>query len=223
MKTITRNKRAVSKRNTRYRVSNATKLVAAILFILTTVVCYNTYAQSKKMTRKEKEAAWRAERLKKREIEKQQELHNDSIEFTQAINAIRAHSWALEANNVTFNNGVTHYVTPGMNFVSINDGTCVVQTALNNSNIYSPNGLGGVTLEGNITGEELKMDKDGNVYYNYNIQGAQISATVNVVITAMSNQASATINPNYSSRNIYMSGNIYPYKNAGVFEGTPGY
>ena len=223
MKTITRNKRAVSKRSTRYRVSNATKLVAAIHFILTTVVCYNTYAQSKKMTRKEKEAAWRSERLKKREIEKQQELHNDSIEFSQAINAIRAHSWALEANNVTFNNGVTHYVTPGMNFVSINDGTGVVQTALNNSNIYSPNGLGGVTLEGNITGEELKMDKDGNVYYNYNIQGAQISATVNVVITAMSNQASATINPNYSSRNIYMSGNIYPYKNAGVFEGTPGY
>ena len=223
MKTITRNKRAVSKRSTRYRVSNAAKLVAAILFILTTVICYNTYAQSKKITRKEKEAAWRAERLKKREIEKQQELHNDSIEFAQAINAIRAHSWALEANNVTFNNGVTHYVTPGMNFVSINDGTGVVQTALNNSNIYSPNGLGGVTLEGNITGEELKMDKDGNVYYNYNIQGAQISATVNVIITAMSNQASATINPNYSSRNIYMSGNIYPYKNAGVFEGTPGY
>lgn len=223
MKTITRNKRAVSKRSTRYRVSNATKLVAAILFILTTVICYNTYAQSKKMTRKEKEAAWRAERLKKREFEKQQEMHNDSIEFAQAINAIRAHSWALEANNVTFNNGVTHYVTPGMNFVSINDGTGVVQTALNNSNIYSPNGLGGVTLEGNITGEELKMDKYGNVYYNYNIQGAQISATVNIVITAMSNQASATINPNYSSRNIYMSGNIYPYKNAGVFEGTPGY
>ena len=181
------------------------------------------FAQDKKMTRKEKEAAWRAERLRKRAQEERQIMHEDSIQFVQAINAIRNGSWALEASNVTFNNGVTRFVTASTNFVSVDDGQAVVQTAFNNSNINSPNGLGGITLEGRVIGEELKMDKEGNVYYNYSIQGADISATVNVVVTANSNQATATVNPNFNSNQMTLSGYIYPYDTAGVIEGNPGY
>lgn len=196
-----------------------------VLFILLALfaVQVSLFAQEKKMTRKEKEAAWRAERLKKRAQEERQIMHSDSIQYVQAINAIRNGSWALEASNVTFNNGVTRFVTESTNFVSVDDGQAVVQTAFNNTNINSPNGLGGITLEGRILGEELKMDKEGNVYYNYSIQGAEISATVNVVITAHTNQATATVNPNFSSRQMTMSGYIYPYESAGVIEGTSGY
>lgn len=196
-----------------------------VLFILLALfaVQVSLFAQEKKMTRKEKEAAWRAERLKKRAQEERQIMHSDSIQYVQAINAIRNGSWALEASNVTFNNGVTRFVTENTNFVSVDDGQAVVQTAFNNSNINSPNGLGGITLEGRVLDEELKMDKEGNVYYNYNIQGAEISATVNVVITAHTNQATATVNPNFSSRQMTMSGYIYPYESAGVIEGTSGY
>ena len=181
------------------------------------------FAQDKKMTRKEKEAAWRAERLRKRAQEERQIIRDDSIQFVQAINAIRNGSWALEASNVTFNNGVTRFVTASTNFVSVDDGQAVVQTAFNNSNINSPNGLGGITLEGRVIGEELKMDKEGNVYYNYSIQGADISAIVNVVVTANSNQATATVNPNFNSNQMTLSGYIYPYDTAGVIEGNPGY
>lgn len=196
-----------------------------VLFILLALfaVQVSLFAQEKKMTRKEKEAAWRAERLKKRAQEERQIMHNDSVQYIQAINAIKAGSWALEASNVTFNNGVTRFVTESTNFVSVNDGQAVVQTAFNNSNINSPNGLGGITLEGRILGEELKMDKEGNVYYNYSIQGAEISATVNVVITSHTNHATATVNPNFSSRQMTLSGYIYPYDSAGIIEGTSGY
>ena len=196
-----------------------------VLFILLALfaVQVSLFAQEKKMTRKEKEAAWRAERLKKRAQEERQIMHSDSIQYVQAINAIRNGSWALEASNVTFNNGVTRFVTESTNFVSVDDGQAVVQTAFNNTNVNSPNGLGGITLEGRVLDEELKMDKEGNVYYNYNIQGAEISATVNVVITAHTNQATATVNPNFSSRQMTMSGYIYPYESAGVIEGTSGY
>lgn len=196
-----------------------------VLFILLALfaVQVSLFAQEKKMTRKEKEAAWRAERLKKRAQEERQIMHSDSVQYIQAINAIKAGSWALEASNVTFNNGVTRFVTESTNFVSVNDGQAVVQTAFNNSNINSPNGLGGITLEGRILGEELKMDKEGNVYYNYSIQGAEISATVNVVITSHTNQATATVNPNFSSRQMTLSGYIYPYDSAGIIEGTSGY
>ena len=196
-----------------------------IIFIMLALLAVQVslFAQDKKMTRKEKEAAWRAERLRKRAQEERQIIRDDSIQFVQAINAIRNGSWALEASNVTFNNGVTRFVTASTNFVSVDDGQAVVQTAFNNSNINSPNGLGGITLEGRVIGEELKMDKEGNVYYNYSIQGADISATVNVVVTAHSNQATATVNPNFSSNQMTFSGYIYPYDTAGVIEGNPGY
>ena len=196
-----------------------------IIFIMLALLAVQVslFAQDKKMTRKEKEAAWRAERLRKRAQEERQIIRDDSIQFVQAINAIRNGSWALEASNVTFNNGVTRFVTASTNFVSVDDGLAVVQTAFNNSNINSPNGLGGITLEGRVIGEELKMDKEGNVYYNYSIQGADISATVNVVVTANSNQATATVNPNFNSNQMTLSGYIYPYDTAGVIEGNPGY
>lgn len=196
-----------------------------IIFIMLALLAVQVslFAQDKKMTRKEKEAAWRAERLRKRAQEERQIIRDDSIQFVQAINAIRNGSWALEASNVTFNNGVTRFVTASTNFVSVDDGQAVVQTAFNNSNINLPNGLGGITLEGRVIGEELKMDKEGNVYYNYSIQGADISATVNVVVTANSNQATATVNPNFNSNQMTLSGYIYPYDTAGVIEGNPGY
>lgn len=197
-----------------------------ILGIITAIVIATQsigYSQDKKMTLKEKENAWRAERLKKRAKAERLEFINDSIQHAQAIIAIRNGSWALEASNVTLSNGATNFVTPSTNYVSINDGTGTIQTAFDNTNVYSPNGLGGITLQGNISNEELKVDTDGNIHYNYLIQGNNVSATVNVVITANSNQATANVIPNFSSRSMMMSGYIYPYDEAGVFEGTPDY
>ena len=194
-----------------------------ILLLLLTALCSGATAQDKKMTRREKEAAWRAERLRKRAAEERIEIHNDSVQYLQAIAALKGGSWALEASNVTFNNGVSNFVTESTNFVSVNNGTATVQTALDNSNIYSPNGLGGVTLTGRIANEEMTVDRYGNVYYSFSIFGSEISATVSVMLSAGSNQATATINPNFNSSNLAMSGCIYPYSNAGIIEGTSGY
>ena len=194
-----------------------------ILLLLLSAICSGASAQERKMTRKEKEAAWRAERLRKRAAEERVEIHNDSVQYMQAIAALKNGSWALEASNVSFNNGVSNLVTENTNFVSINDGTATVQTALNNSNVYSPNGLGGITLTGRVTNEEMRVDRYGNVYYSFGIFSSEISATVSVILSAGSNQASATVSPNFNSSNLSMSGYIYPYNNAGIIEGTSGY
>ena len=191
-----------------------------ILVMLTLCVQNATFAQSKKMTKAEREAAWRADRLKKRAAERAREESEDSLAFVQAIEAIRSGSWALEATNITFRNGVTRFVTESTNYISVNNGQGVVQTAFNNANVYSPNGLGGITLEGTVSGERMSRDKDGNVYYSYTIQGANISAIVYVTIAANSNEASARIDPNFSGNTMTMNGYIYPYSTAGVFQGT---
>lgn len=199
------------------------KSIFLILAILVIGIPAESYSQQKKMTRKEKEAAWRASRLKKRAAEERSEYRSDSIAFAQAIVAIRNGSWALEASNVTLNNGVTNFVTPSTNYVSINNDVATIQTAFDNSNIYSPNGLGGITLEGRVSGEELRMDKEGNVIYNYNVQGNNVSATVSIVITAHTNQATANVSPNFSNNTLMMSGYIYPYNSSGVIEGSVSY
>lgn len=193
------------------------------LLLLLSAIFSEATAQEKKMTRSEKEAAWRAERLRKRAAEERIEIHNDSIEYMQAIASLKNGSWALEASNVTFNNGATNFVTESTNFISVNNGTATVQTALNNSNIYSPNGLGGITLTGRVGNEEMSIDRYGNVYYKFSIFGSEISATVSVTLSAGSNRASATVDPNFSSLNMTMSGCIYSYNNAGIIEGTSGY
>lgn len=194
-----------------------------ILLMLISALCYEATAQERKMTRKEKEAAWRAERLRKRAAEERIEIHNDSVQYLQAVAALKSGSWALEASSVTFNNGASNFVTESTNFISINNGEATVQTALNNSNVYSPNGLGGITLTGRVGNEEMTVDRYGNIHYNFGIYGSEISATVNVILSAGSNQATATVNPNYNSSNMTMNGYIYPYNNAGIIEGTSGY
>lgn len=180
-------------------------------------------AQSKKLTKAEREAAWRAERLKKKAEERARIEKYDSVAFVQAVEALRNGSWALEASNITFNNGVMRFVTESTNYVSVNDGEGTVQTAFDNVNISSPNGLGGVTLQGDVYGEKMTQDEEGNVHYTYTVQGSNISAVVNVVVAAKSNHASAKVSPNFSGNTITMNGYIYPYNTAGVFQGTPSY
>ena len=198
-------------------------LLLSVLSLLLCTIFDGAFAQEKKMTRKEKEAAWRAERLRKRAAEERIEIHNDSGQYMQAIAALKSGSWALEASSVAFNNGACNFVTESTNFISANNGIATVQTALNNSNVYSPNGLGGITLTGRIGNEEIRIDRYGNIYYSFGIFGSEISATVNITLSAGSKQASATIDPNFNSNNLTMCGYIFPYNNAGIIEGTSGY
>ena len=194
-----------------------------LVMLLFVGVPVTTSAQKSKMSKAEREAAWRAERLKKREAERAKIAAEDSIAFAQAVEALRSGSWALEASNITFNNGVTRFVTSSTNYVAVNGGEGTVQTAFNNTNINSPNGLGGGTLVGDVWGERMGADAEGNVFFSCSIQGNGISAVVYVTLTANTNQASANVNANYSGNRMTFSGYLYPYNSAGLFEGQPSY
>lgn len=115
------------------------------------------------------------------------------------------------------------FVSSNTNYVEVNDGQGIIQTAFTNF-VYnwSPNGLGGVTVQGNVNGISMRQDKDGNVYYNYGINGIAVSATVSIVLTGGTNQASVTINPNFSGNTLTMNGYLVPYNESSVFQGTHG-
>ena len=189
-------------------------LLAGIAWLLVSAA---SFAQS---GRSEREQQWRADREQRRAQAKALELQQDSTAFAQALKALKADSWVLEANNVNFSNGITRFVTPSTNYISFDDDEGTIQTAFSNFT-YSPNGLGGITVQGNVSGQQMTVDKDGNVYYNFSIQGIAISATVSLTLTGGTNQASATVNPNFTGRTITFDGYLVPYSQATIFEGAP--
>ena len=188
-------------------------LTGAICILL----CTPASAQSNKS---EREKEWRAARERKRAEARALEHQQDSIAFNAAVKALKEGNWVLEATNINFYNGITRFVSSNTNYISCEDEEGTIQTAFNNFT-YSPNGLGGVTVQGDISGERLSADKDGNVYYSFNIQGSAISATVYLTLTAGTNQASAMVNPNFSGRTMTFDGYLVPYSQASIFQGTP--
>ncbi|MBO5251120.1 MAG: DUF4251 domain-containing protein [Bacteroidaceae bacterium] len=172
-------------------------------------------------TKKEERAAKRELLKKEREAKKAIEARMDSIAFNKAVNALKNGAFVLEANNVTFPNGIVRFVSSTTNYVQVDNGEGIVQTAFNNFAFSpGPNGLGGVTVQGNISAPEIRQDKDGNVYYSFSIQGIAISATVSISLTGGTDNASAQISPNFNNNNMTMTGRLIPIEESDVFQGT---
>lgn len=186
-------------------------LIAAMAFSVA------SYAQS---GRSEREQLWRMERERQRAANHAQELRQDSIAYHDALLALKAGAWVLEANNINFPNGIMRFVSSTTNYISSTDGQGTIQTAYDNFT-YSPNGLGGVTVQGDISGVSMSVDKDGNVYYRFAVQGTAVSATVSLTLTGGTNQASATVVPNFTGQSITFDGYLVPYDQSAIFQGMP--
>ena len=188
-------------------------LVTLLLFCISGVI-------NAQQTRKEIREAKREAARKKMEAEKALEAQQDSIAFEKALVALKEGSFVLEADNIMFPNGIIRYVTSSTNYVEVQDGQGIVQTAFSNFSYNpGPNGLGGVTVQGNISEPEIKTDKHGNVFYNFSISGIAISATISITLTGGTNEASAYISPNFNNNIITMTGHIVPYEESVVFQG----
>ena len=191
-----------------------------VLF-LTTLLLLGFTVATWSQTSKEARAARREALKKEREARRALEAQQDSIAYFKAVEALKTGSFVLEADNVTFPNGITRYVSSNTNYVQVDNGEGIVQTAFTNF-AYNPgpNGLGGVTVQGKINGLSMKEDKDGNYFYNYTIQGMAISATVFITLTGGTNQASVQISPNFNNNNMTMTGRLLPLNESDVFQGT---
>jgi hypothetical protein len=156
-------------------------------------------------------------RARSQEDRKIREL-TDSIAYVQALYAVRNQDFVLEADNVMFRNGNTVFVNSMTNFISVKGNRAVVQISPSNY-ASGPNGLGGVTVDGVISGYQITTDKKGRVNLTYNVSGIGISAQIEVYIVPGSTYAQATIYPNFNSNTLWISGTVVPYENANVMEG----
>ena len=193
------------------------KKVLFLTTLLLLCITASTFAQTSKEARAARREALKKERAARRALEAQQ----DTVAYLKAVEALKAGSFVLEANNVSFPNGITRFVSSTTNYVQVDNGEGIIQTAFTNFSYNpSPNGLGGVTVQGNVSGLQMKEDKHGNYFYNYTIQGVAISATVSITLTGGTNQASVRISPNFNNNDMTMMGILVPLDESDVFQGT---
>lgn len=103
--------------------------------------------------------------------------------------------------------------------MSVHGDQAVVQIAFNVP-AAGPNGLGGITVQGSVSGYRVTTDKTGNVYVAMNVMGTAISATVNITLYNGGNQASVTVNPNFNSNQLTLNGQLIPSSQSTVFQGS---
>ena len=172
-------------------------------------------AQERKDAWEKDMAEFRARSEKDRELQ----ALTDSIAYIQALAAVKNQDFVLEASSVSFRNGAMVFVNSSTNFISVKGNHAVVQISPSNFS-SGPNGLGGVTVDGRISFPEYRVGKDGNITYSFSVMGIGINAQVEVYMTPGTNNASATIYPNFNSNTVWIQGNIVPYENSGVIEGS---
>lgn len=143
----------------------------------------------------------------------------DSIAGVQAKSAVLNQDFVLEADQVTFKNGNSVFVNSNTTFISVKGDRAVVQISPSNFSA-GPNGVGGVTVDGVISGIQKQIDNSGGTSLSFNVTGIGLNAQVQIYMYPGSNQATATIYPNFNSNTVWMQGDIVPYESSSVFEGT---
>ncbi len=160
-------------------------------------------------------AEFRARSEQRRELD----ALTDSIAGIQAAAAVQNRDFVLEADQVTFKNGNTVFVNSNTTFISVKGNRAVVQISPSNFS-SGPNGLGGVTVDGSISGMQRMVDKKGRTTVSFNVMGIGINAQIEIYMVPGTNRASATIYPNFNSNTVWVEGDIVPYENSDVFEGA---
>lgn len=141
-------------------------------------------------------------------------------QFEVARQALKDSMFVVEVDRIIGQLGRTVYVSKNENFVLMNKDYASVQLAVL-STFAGLNGVGGVTLAGNISDVQERIDKHGNITYQFRIQGNSISSTVIVTLFNGDNQVSVVMNSTFSNDRITFYGRLVPAEASKVFKAHP--
>lgn len=142
----------------------------------------------------------------------------DSVEHLKAADALARGEFVLEADRLRLKHGEEGTVGSTTNFVALHDGMATIQVSPSYSGGGS-NGVGGITVEGTVSGIERSIDKQGAHHLTMNVSGTGVSAQAAIDLSAGNAGASATIIPNFNSFTMTPTGRIAPFAESTVFKG----
>lgn len=141
----------------------------------------------------------------------------DSLQWQEALRAVSDTAFTLEADQVIFKYGHRAYVSSTTNFVTVNKNRATVQVAFNVP-LAGPNGMGGVTLDGTVSGYRTTTDNKSTTL-TFNVTGTGISARLVIIMYNGSDRAQVDVLPNFNSRSISLSGRLLPASQSFVVKG----
>lgn len=152
---------------------------------------------------------------RKKRIKKDHEIV-DSIYNLKAVNAADEGYFVLQATEVHNSRGRYELgLNDNTNFMLMQGDKGIFQVAFNTMNAGA-NGMGGITLHGNISNKALRFDKKGNAILTYTMIGRRMNATVTITIFKGSDQAVADVYPTLGNGRISMRGRLVPYLNESI-------
>lgn len=173
-----------------------------MLLIITLFLGYGSaFGQNKEQT----------EKKQKKEIKKEQLAEN----LAAIKAAVKDSAFVIEVNNIRGRYTTTNFVNPTTNFIQIENDEIIVQTADNFNVGY--NGLGGITVRGNIINYEINED-DASIRLMVQMSSNALGfSTVNVSVNASGN-ATANLRTNFGGYAEF-TGDFNLLENASTYEG----
>lgn len=158
-------------------------------------------------------------RKARKEAEKAKKEAEEMALFAEAFKALNDGYFVLEADRVEFRRGTNVYVSPNTNFISMVDEKATIQLNSTGAAFSGPNGIGGITVDGNVSNISLKQDRKGNITYNMMVQGVGVSATVTIRMSKGSNFCTAMVSPNFNGNRMNFTGYLYPFDKSDIYKG----
>lgn len=156
----------------------------------------------------------KTEKAEKKRLKEEERKEN----LERVLNLVEDQSFVVEAHSISGRSMNTFQVSPATNFVMVEGGQIIVQTANNFS--FGYNGLGGITIKGNIRNYEILSVKKNHVRVQINFSDPVLGfSSVNLDIQE-NGFARAMLRDNWGRR-VNFQGQFVSLENSRVFEGRP--
>lgn len=178
------------------------KILATCIAIVLATSLISLAQENANLSKKEKKE------LKKKMLQEQKEA---------LLNMLESKQWIIEAHTVFDRYNQSYQLNPTINFVGIKGKEATIQLGFDG--LIGWNGVGGVTVDGEVTSYEINQGKgNSGTTVNLRFKGrASSSANINITINA-SGQATARVNGDFGGR-ITFSGAIKSLDESSVYKG----
>ncbi len=178
------------------------KIIVFCFSLILITINASVAQENKKQSRKEK-----------KELRKLQQAEQKKV----IVELLTSKTWVIEAHTVFDRYNQSYQLNPTINFVGINGDEGALQLGFDG--LIGWNGVGGVTIDGNVTKYEIKEGKESSSpTVSLRFQGRGVgSANIHITVNS-SGQASARVSGDFGER-ITFSGMLRSIEESVVYKG----
>lgn len=148
----------------------------------------------------------------RKEFKKNHKNEIDSVRFARAIEALNDGYYVVQFTSLDSYGYMAAGLSPDANFLVVQGDRAIFQTAALNGRM-GYNGMGGMTLTGQVRNVKIKTGKKGDVTCHFTLYGRNVNAAVQINIPHNGANATVFFSPNFGRGRLTAYGRLSPYSN----------